>query len=43
MIIKSYTEKEILEELIGDYKTVKQIAKKKADKFLQKIRNWYRP
>jgi hypothetical protein len=38
MIIHSYTEKEILSELICDYKTVKQIAKKKADKFLLKAR-----
>lgn len=38
MILPTYTEKEILSELIGDYHIVKKIAKKKAYKHLLQVR-----
>lgn len=38
MILASYTEEEILAELIRDYQIVKRFAKKKADKFLSKVK-----
>ena len=38
MIISTYTEEEILRELISDFKIVKRIAKKKADAYLEKVK-----
>ncbi len=38
MIVPTYTEKEILSELINDYKLVKRQSKKKADKYLKSIK-----
>ena len=38
MIIPSYTEKEILSELIADYSIIKRLAKKKADYYLSQVR-----
>lgn len=38
MILPTYTEKEILSELIADFKSVKRIAKKKADYHLLQVR-----
>jgi len=38
MIIPTYTEDEILRELINDFKIVKRIAKKKADIYLGKVK-----
>ena len=38
MIIPTYTEEDILRELIFDYKIVKRIAKKKADAYLEKVK-----
>ncbi len=37
MIIPTYSEKEILSELIGDYQKVKRFAKKKADEHLKRV------
>lgn len=38
MILPTYSEKEILSELIADFKSVKRIAKKKADYHLSQVR-----
>ena len=38
MILPSYTEKEILSELIADYSIIKRLAKKKADYHLSQVR-----
>lgn len=38
MILSTYTEKEILSELIADYSIIKRLAKKKADKHLLKVK-----
>ena len=38
MILPSYTEKEILSELIADYSVIKRLAKKKADYYLAQVR-----
>lgn len=38
MILSTYTEKEILSELIADYSIIKRLAKKKADKHLLEVR-----
>lgn len=37
MIISTYTEKEVLSELLSDYKVIKRMAKKHADRFLRKV------
>ncbi len=37
MILPSYTEKEILSELIADYSIVKRLIKKRANKHLQQV------
>ena len=37
MILPSYTEKEILSELIADYSIVKRLSKKRANKYLQQV------
>lgn len=36
MILSTYTEEQILSELIEDYKRIKRLVKKKADNFLLK-------
>ena len=38
MILPTYTEKEILSELITDYSIVKRLVKKRADKHLLQVR-----